>query len=93
MLSCEKGLVPKTLPEKLLFGVFSAVILIAAGEISRLENPVVYAAVLSAPFGRLTGKFGELARRRKRAKSIFGKYADDINETIAMTGGGDDGNN
>lgn len=92
VLSCEKGIVPKTLPEKFLFGVVSAVILIAAGEISRLENPVVYAAVLSAPFGRLTGKFGELARRRKRVKNIFGKYADDINETIAMTGGGDDGN-
>ncbi|MGN0637430.1 MAG: RnfABCDGE type electron transport complex subunit D [Huintestinicola sp.] len=91
VLSCDNGIVPKTFPEKILFGVISAAILIAAGEISRLENPVVYAAVLAAPFGRLTGKFGEFARRRKRAKSIFGKYADDINETIAMTGGGDDG--
>lgn len=92
VLSCDKGIVPKTLPEKILFGVVSAVVLIAADEISKLENPVVYAAVLSAPFGRLTGKFGELARRRQRAKKIFGKYADDINETIAMTGGGDDRN-
>lgn len=91
VLSCDNNIVPKTVPERIFFGVVSAVILIAAGEISRLENPVVYAAVLSAPFGRLTGKFGERALRRKRAKSIFGKYADDISETIAMTGGGDNG--
>ncbi|MDY3792844.1 MAG: RnfABCDGE type electron transport complex subunit D [Oscillospiraceae bacterium] len=92
VLSCDNSIVPKTVPERIFFGVVSAFILIAAGEISRLENPVVYAAVLSAPFGRLTGKFGELARRRKRVKNIFGKYADDISETIAMTGGDDDGN-
>lgn len=91
VLSCDNSIVPKTLPEKILFGIVSGVLLIVAGAVSKLENPVVYAAVLAAPFARLTGKFGELSRRRKRAKSIFGKYADDINETIAMTGGGDNG--
>lgn len=91
VLSADNNIVPKTVPERIFFGIISASVLICTGEISRLENPVVYAAVLSAPFGRLTGKFGELSRRRKRAKSIFGKYADDISETIELTGGGHDG--
>ena len=91
ILSSDINIVPKSVPERIFFGVISAGLLIAVGEISRLENPVVYAAVLAAPFARLTGRFGELSRRRKRAKSIFGKYEEDINETIAMTGGGENG--
>lgn len=86
VLFAESSLLPKTIPERFLFGLVSAALLIFADEFSRLENPVVYAAVLSAPFARLTGKFGELVRRRKRVKKIFGKYASDINETIRMTG-------
>ena len=88
-LSSDRHIMNKSMPEKVFFGAVTALIIVSVSWISKLENPVVYAVILAAPFSRLTGKFAELSRRRKRAKNIFGKYADDINETIAMTGGGE----
>lgn len=88
-LSCDGHIMRKSFAEKFFFGAVTALLIVSVSRISRLENPVVYAVILAAPFSRLTGKFGELSRRRKRAKNIFGKYADDINETITMTGGGE----
>lgn len=95
-LCCDYSLVPKTTGQRIMFGFASAVMIILVSEISSLENPVVYASVLSAPLARLTAAPKGRSRRRRRLNSIFGRAnneasaANDIGETIAMIGDNSD---
>lgn len=91
-LSCDYSMVPGSTGERIFFGFVSAVIIIIISEISTVENPVVYASVIAAPFARLAGRQGGLAQRRKRLKNIFRSTEADIGETIAMIGDSSDGN-
>ena len=95
-LCCDYSLVPRTTGQRIMLGFASAVMIILVSEISSLENPVVYASVLSAPLARLTAAPKGRSRRRRRLNSIFGRAhneasaANDIGETIAMIGDNSD---
>lgn len=90
ILSCDNASGLKSKRERFLFGLLSGLLIIAVSEISTLENPVVYAAVIAAPFSRLAGGIGHRESRRKRAEKIFARQAV-TGESIEMIGDGHNG--
>lgn len=88
ILTSDRAFVPKKITAQLLYGLFAGILLLAVMRISALENPAVYVCVIAAPFGRVMDSLTLKGSRRKRVKRIFGS---DINETIDMIGGDENG--
>ena len=75
-LTAHTELVPRTRAGRYLYGVLAGLITSAVCLISALENPAVYAAVLTAPVSGLIDGMALTRSRKLRAKRIFGGVKD-----------------
>ncbi|MGN0641646.1 MAG: RnfABCDGE type electron transport complex subunit D [Huintestinicola sp.] len=76
-LTCDPALTPRSNGSCILYGVICGLFVIAIGMVSTVENPVVYASVMGAPFAKLLDRADYSERkdsrsRQKRRRDIFG---------------------
>lgn len=57
-LLCDFNIVPKIGAGRILYGLICGLLIIVMSNISSVENPVVYTAVISAPFAGLCNEWG-----------------------------------
>ncbi|MGN1090123.1 MAG: RnfABCDGE type electron transport complex subunit D [Huintestinicola sp.] len=88
MFTAHGNHIPKGIASRIFFGLFAGLLMIAVSAMSALENPAVYVSIIAAPCGRLFDRIKLRSIRRRRARKIFGE---DINETIDLIGGEENG--
>lgn len=71
-LVCDFNLQVHTCAGRIIYGLICGLLIIVISEISSVENPVVYASVIAAPFIGLSDEWGKrisgiLRKRKKKA--------------------------
>lgn len=97
-LSCDYRTIPKTKSSRFIYGVIMGVLVLVFRFYANVENAVIYAVIIAAPFGieldKRSVSFAEILSKEKsgifvKLKRRFNKNLNHVGETLTLINGSD----